>query len=73
MFFSFKNIKTGSIDTSIPKNLTEWAVFLPNDELLEIFTLPQARQRGLNKNTISKPVRHTEVYSNFNLFFFFSI
>jgi len=52
-----KNIKSGSLDTLTPKSLSEWAVFVPNDDLLQTFTLPQAKQRGFNKNTISKPVR----------------
>jgi hypothetical protein len=50
--------KTGTFDTSTPKNLSEWAIFVPNDDLVQTYALPQAKQRGLNKNTISKPVNN---------------
>lgn len=42
----------------MPKNLSEWAVFVPSDDILHPYTLPQAKQRGFNKSTISKPVRN---------------
>ncbi len=45
------------MDTLTLKSLSDWAIFVPNDDLLQTFTLPQAKQRGFNKNTISKPVR----------------
>jgi len=45
------------MDVSLPKNLSDWAVYVPADELLQTFQLPQAKQRGFNRNTISKPVR----------------
>ncbi len=57
LFLYLKNVKSGSLDTSTLKSVSEWAVFVPNDDLLQIFTLSQAKQRGFNKNTISKPVR----------------
>ncbi|CAF5157814.1 unnamed protein product, partial [Rotaria magnacalcarata] len=51
------NTKPVPLDTSTPKNLTEWAMFVPHDDLLQTFKLAQAKERGFNKNTISKPVR----------------
>ncbi|CAF4031131.1 unnamed protein product, partial [Rotaria sp. Silwood2] len=50
------NIKAGTWDTSTPKNLSEWALFVPNDDIIQTYTLSQAKQRGFNKNTISKPL-----------------
>jgi hypothetical protein len=57
LFLYLKNVKSGSLDTLTLKSLSDWAIFVPNDDLLQTFTLPQAKQRGFNKNTISKPVR----------------
>ncbi|CAF4722909.1 unnamed protein product [Rotaria sp. Silwood1] len=50
------NVKTGTWDTSTPKNLSEWAIFVPNNDILQTYTLSQAKQRGFNKSTISKPL-----------------
>ncbi|CAF0762870.1 unnamed protein product [Rotaria sordida] len=50
------NIKSSTLDTSTPKNLSEWAIFVPNDDILQTYKLSQAKQRGFNKNTISKPL-----------------
>ncbi|CAF4361092.1 unnamed protein product, partial [Adineta steineri] len=38
------------------KSLSGWAVFIPTDEVLQTYTLPQSNQRGFNKSTISKPL-----------------
>ncbi len=51
-----KNVKAVPLDTSTPKTLSEWAVFVPSDDILQTYTLSQAKQRGFNKNTIAKPV-----------------
>ena len=56
LFVYLKAAKPAPLDTSTNKSLSEWAVFLPSDDLLKTFTLPQAKQRGFNKNTIPKPV-----------------
>ncbi|CAF3399137.1 unnamed protein product [Rotaria socialis] len=50
------NAKPAALDTSTPKNLTEWAMFVPPDDVLHTFKLAQAKERGFNKNTISKPL-----------------
>ncbi|CAF1356153.1 unnamed protein product [Adineta steineri] len=50
------NIKPNTSDTSATKSLSEWAVFIPTDEVLQTYTLPQSNQRGFNKSTISKPL-----------------
>lgn len=65
LFLYLKGAKAVPVDISITKSSSEWAVFAPNDDLLQTFTLPQAKQRGFNKNTISKPVRKSFIfYSN---------
>ncbi len=56
LFVYLKGPKSIPLDTSTTKSLSEWAIFVPNDDVLQTFTLPQAKQRGFNKNTITKPV-----------------
>lgn len=71
MLFYFEKItKTAPVDVSLPKNLSEWAIYIPTDELLQTFQLPQAKQRGFNRNTISKPVRQINI-TDFVKFFYF--
>jgi hypothetical protein len=58
VFLYLKNPKSVTSDTPTTKTPSDWAVFIPNDDVLQTYTLPQAKQRGFNKNTISKPVRN---------------
>ncbi|CAF1033824.1 unnamed protein product, partial [Didymodactylos carnosus] len=44
------------IETSTSKSLIDWALYLPNEDTLATFALPTAKQRGINRNTISKPL-----------------
>lgn len=60
-FSSLKAAKPAPLDTSTTKSLAEWAAFVPSDELLQAFNLPQANQRGFSKSTISKPVGRLSV------------
>ena len=52
-FTYFQTTKAAPLDTSTTKSLSEWAVFVPADDLLQTFNLSLAKQRGFNKHTIS--------------------
>ncbi|UJR28166.1 hypothetical protein I4U23_009420 [Adineta vaga] len=50
------NTKTTLPDIPTTRSSSEWALFVPSDEVLHTYTLPQSNQRGFNKTTISKPL-----------------
>ena len=48
----------------MPKTAAEWATFVVNEDLLQIYAFAQAKTRGLNKQTISKPVSQSSIFDN---------